>query len=132
MEILKIVDFSGSFLVGAFIGSYIITITSRIRNKEKIRGGYSHCMYCKGRLKVKHILPIASYLYYKGKCPFCRKAIGLSTLLWEVGIGLLAIIPAFFIGANESLYYLIGIMGIAVILQSIMGVDKGVRKNGTT
>jgi len=39
-------------------------------------------------------------------------------------MGLLAITPAFFLDANESLYYLLGIMVIAMMLQSIMGVDK--------
>jgi len=50
MVILKVINFVWSFLAGAFIGSYVITIISRSRNKEKIRGGYSHCMYCGNRL----------------------------------------------------------------------------------
>ena len=74
---------------GSYVGSYIITVLSRRRNKEPIRFGYSHCEVCQRRLEVRHVIPIWSYIYYKGKCPHCHTSIGIETLLWETGFGLL-------------------------------------------
>lgn len=112
-----------TFLAGTFIGSYVITIISRAKGKEKIRGGYSHCLHCNSRLEVKHILPIISYFYYKGKCPFCRARIGGSTPLWEIGMGLLAIAPIFLLEPESDIYVLAGTWGVASILQLVMRVQ---------
>lgn len=112
-----------SFLLGAYVGSYIITIISRVKIRGPVRGGYSHCLSCGNRLKVKHVVPIFSYLYFRGKCPYCKVKIGISSLLWEVGLGLLFGVVSYYLYPElGALVLLLGFM-VATILHLVMGVD---------
>ena len=110
-----------SFLAGGYIGSYIITIISRYRAKEIIRGGYSHYFNCKSRLDTRQVMPIFSYIVEKGRCPYCKASIGISTFLWGQGLGL-----AFGILAYTTNYFTVLILSllIASIIHLIMGVDR--------
>jgi leader peptidase (prepilin peptidase)/N-methyltransferase len=50
----------------------------------------SHCPHCHAPLKIKHLLPIMSYVWLKGRCGFCQHPIGwqypavelLTALIW--------------------------------------------------
>lgn len=94
-------------VAGAIIGSYAITIWSRWRNqipiiqiiswrnlisprwKDKVwTSPTSQCLSCKHPLRARDILPIISYLRYKGRCRYCGVPIGRNTIILE-GTGLL-------------------------------------------
>lgn len=92
---------------GALIGSYIITIWSRWRRgvaivkiiswrnaispkwKDKIwTFPTSRCFSCEHLLRTRDVIPIVSYIRYRGRCKYCGVPIGRGTILCE-GMGLL-------------------------------------------
>ena len=116
-----ILNVAFSTFCGAFVGSYIITIISRIRAKEPIRGGFSHCYNCKKNLPVVEVIPIFSYLKNRGRCPYCNISIGLSTILWELGIGLV-------FGTLSYIFYPYIEVGTVVISAAIVVILQWVMK----
>ncbi len=86
------------FAAGALLGSYIITIYSRWKRNITIlevdwktlryQTPTSQCLSCGFQLVKKDVIPIYSYIRYKGRCKYCRTPIGKSTLLCELGFGI--------------------------------------------
>ncbi len=72
------------FIFGAAFGSFACCQVWRIRKKDKSK--WSHCMNCKYRLQWYDNIPIISWLMLGGKCRKCRKKIGYSEILAEVGL----------------------------------------------
>ncbi len=73
------------FVLGAALGSFGCCQVWRIHKKDKSK--WSHCMKCKYRLKWYDNIPIVSWLMLGGKCRKCRKSIGWTEFLAEVGLG---------------------------------------------
>lgn len=74
------------FLIGAFLGSFVLCMADRSLTKETFFGR-SFCPKCKKTLKWYDLFPIFSYLLLKGKCRFCHKKIPLEYLLVELLMG---------------------------------------------
>lgn len=58
-------------ILGLIIGSFLNVCISRIPKHESIDYPPSHCDICKKRLKPLDLIPIISYLLFKGKCRYC-------------------------------------------------------------
>lgn len=80
----------GLFLVGTIIGSFVCCQAWRVRYGEegkKDLGSRSVCLHCGYKLKWYDNIPIFSWLYLRGRCRKCRKKIGVTEILVEVGMG---------------------------------------------
>ncbi len=62
-------------LIALMIGSFLNVCIYRIPKEESIAFPPSHCQSCQHKLAVNDLLPIASFLFLKGKCRYCRKKI---------------------------------------------------------
>lgn len=56
---------------------------------KNIRQDRSLCLSCKHPLAWYDMIPVVSWLSLRGKCRYCRKFIGWSEILLELGVGLL-------------------------------------------
>ncbi len=66
------------FLVyGLVIGSFLNVVIYRIPANISISSPPSTCGSCGTRIKAKHLVPIFSYLFLKGKCAYCDEKISL-------------------------------------------------------
>lgn len=74
------------FILGATLGSFGCCQAWRIHKNDKSK--WSHCMKCKYQLQWYDNIPIISWVTLGGKCRKCRKPIGYSEILSEVGLGL--------------------------------------------
>ncbi|MBQ9683892.1 prepilin peptidase [Candidatus Saccharibacteria bacterium] len=74
------------FILGATLGSFGCCQAWRIHKNDKSK--WSHCMKCKYQLQWYDNIPIISWVALGGKCRKCRKPIGYSEILSEVGLGL--------------------------------------------
>ncbi|RUM62959.1 MAG: prepilin peptidase [Sulfurimonas sp.] len=63
------------FVLGALIGSFLNVLIVRIPKEENVAFPASHCVACQTPLKPWHNIPIASWLFLKGKCAFCEAKI---------------------------------------------------------
>lgn len=103
------------FILGACLGSFAVASVWRLRAYQlaadkkqghkltkqeaaelktltKLRGkkgakDRSVCLDCGYRLEVRDLIPIVSWLWLKGKCRKCKKPIGRTELIAEVGLG---------------------------------------------
>ncbi len=75
-------------ILGAVLGSLIGCLASRTLT-NKTFWGRSYCDSCKKNLSWYDLVPIFSYLFYKGKCRRCQSGIPLDYLLVELVMAVL-------------------------------------------
>lgn len=62
-------------MLGLLIGSFLNVCIYRIPREESIVYPSSHCPSCDTSLKPKDLIPVLSYIAYKGKCCYCGEEI---------------------------------------------------------
>jgi leader peptidase (prepilin peptidase)/N-methyltransferase len=78
------------FILGTTIGSFLSVVIYRLYKKKKgILLSRSICPECKKQLKWRHLIPILSWLFLRGKCAYCGKKISSHYLVLELLTGLL-------------------------------------------
>jgi len=79
------------FLFGITIGSFLNVIIYRLPRGESLILPPSHCPGCRHRLGVVDLLPLAGYLWLKGRCRYCGSRISPRYPLVELTGGLLTV-----------------------------------------
>lgn len=69
--------------LGLIIGSFVALLTSRWPQGLPITGR-SRCDHCGGQLGVADLVPLLSFLWLRGRCRHCNKAIAPRHLLIEI------------------------------------------------
>ena len=85
---------------------------------NKGRDDRSRCMHCGHQLGIKDLIPLASWIWTRGKCRYCRVPIGRFEPLIEIGVAL------FFIGSY--VFWPIELLDAATIAQFIVWLVGGV------
>ena len=86
---LFIVFSSYSFLLGAFIASFLNVVIWRVPRGESIVRPPSHCPKCNAAIRWYQNIPILSWLALRGKCANCRAPISPRYILIETLGGIL-------------------------------------------
>lgn len=76
------------FSVGCCTGSFINVLESRLSRDEDILRLPSHCDFCKKRLRWFDLVPIFSWIFYRGKSRCCHKKLSLQHPLIELATGI--------------------------------------------
>lgn len=66
-----------AILIGLLIGSFLNVCIYRIPEGGSIAYPSSHCQTCKTSLKPVDLIPVLSYLFYKGRCRYCGEKISV-------------------------------------------------------
>ncbi len=74
------------FILGAIIGSFLNVVVLRLGAKSK--GGRSLCLACGKTLRWYELIPIASFVYLRGRCRGCGTRISPQYPLVELLTGL--------------------------------------------
>ena len=77
------------FILGLLIGSFLNLSINRIPNKESIAFMPIRCASCNTRLKFWDLIPVLSYIVYKGKCRHCLEKISVRYPIIELMNGLI-------------------------------------------
>lgn len=80
------------FLYGIVIGSFLNVCIYRIPAKESIVKVRSHCMNCNYQLKWYDLVPLFSWLSYRGKCRKCGQKISAQYPIIEALNGIMYVI----------------------------------------
>lgn len=81
------------FIFGTAVGSFLSVVIHRVRHKQKgIMLSHSVCPSCKKKLKWRHLIPVFSWLFLRGKCAYCGKKISTHYFSLEITTGLLFLI----------------------------------------
>ncbi|MFA6917995.1 MAG: prepilin peptidase [Candidatus Gracilibacteria bacterium] len=77
------------FIFGTIIGSFLSVVIHRLRTDKKgILFSRSICPACKKQLKWRHLVPVFSWLFLRGKCGYCGSKISSHYLTLELATGL--------------------------------------------
>jgi len=77
------------FIVGTFIGSFLNVVILRLYKKEQFIKGRSRCFNCERVINKLDLIPIASFLFLKGKCRYCSIGLSLQYPIIEILTGIL-------------------------------------------
>nr|WP_282433441.1 A24 family peptidase [Desulfosporosinus sp. OT] len=83
--------YSFVFIFGLIIGSFLNVCIYRIPREESIVSPPSHCPNCGTRLKSFDLIPLLSYLFYRGRCRYCDLKISPRYFLVEMLTGVLSV-----------------------------------------
>lgn len=70
------------------MGSFVGAMTWRMKCKKDWVRGRSECEHCHHQLAAIDLIPIVSYVSLRGKCRYCHKPIGQTTVWLEICSGL--------------------------------------------
>ena len=124
------------FIIGAALGSFVGALVYRLKKGGKfwqefwkMKGKYSHsvCEKCGHRLNALDLIPVASWIFLRGKCRYCHKPIGWSALFLEVGVGLSFVISFIFwpnnlMNADQIFGFILWLIAI-ILMAALMIYD---------
>jgi prepilin signal peptidase PulO-like enzyme (type II secretory pathway) len=84
--VLEIFSYFLLFMFGASLGSFANVFADRYRVK-KISNSRSKCLHCSKILKWYHMIPVFSYLYYRGRCGYCNTRLTPTYFFSEIFLG---------------------------------------------
>ncbi len=76
------------FILGLCIGSFLNCVIYRLEKKQSFIKGRSYCPHCKHTLIWSDLIPVFSFLFFKGKCRYCKKKISIQYPIVEITTGL--------------------------------------------
>jgi len=85
-----------TFVSGSLFGSFLNLVSDRILTKDKILTGRSKCDDCKKPLEAKHLVPLLSFIFQKGKCAYCGKKLSWYYPASEIITGLMFVGAAYY------------------------------------
>ena len=88
------------FIFGLFIGSFLNVLIDRIPRDESFTKGRSYCESCKKNLHFFDLIPVASFIFLKGKCRYCRTSLSLYYPLVEIVTGVMFMLAVFNLSFN--------------------------------
>lgn len=72
----------GLAILGLIIGSFIALLRVRLPTGEPFIAKRSHCVHCKTKLGALDLVPLVSFVWLRGQCRHCGKAI--SPAYWQI------------------------------------------------
>ncbi len=108
-----------SFLFGIIIGSFLNVIIFRINTNLKFNKGRSKCFSCGRELEPVDLIPILSFLLYKGRCRTCKSKISWQYPLVELVTGLMFVAITYFYFFSDTIFIGGNVFDKSVILQGL-------------
>ncbi len=106
------------FIFGACIGSFLNVCIDRLPLGQSLVRPSSHCFACGKKLNALEMIPIASYLWLKGRCHKCGAAIPKRICAVELATGLLFAFILFRYGLSIDAL----VLGLYICLFLVLGV----------
>jgi leader peptidase (prepilin peptidase)/N-methyltransferase len=92
-----------SFAMGACIASFLNVVIWRVPRGESISRPPSHCPRCGARIRWHQNIPLASWLFLRGRCARCRSPISVRYPLVELLGGVLFVMAFHRLGVYAPL-----------------------------
>ena len=104
------------FILGLLIGSFLNVCIYRIPVNQSITFPSSHCTNCGTRLKPMDLIPVLSYLHYKGKCRYCGEKISSQYPLVEILNGLIYILIFIILGYSLNFIFYCILSSLLIVI----------------
>ncbi|HLN60977.1 MAG TPA: prepilin peptidase [Symbiobacteriaceae bacterium] len=115
------------FPCGLVAGSFCTVLHHRIRRGESVVWPGSHCPTCHHSLGLADLVPVLSYLAFRGRCRYCRTAIPGRYVLLELATGL-TIAAAGLLGGWMAGFgvLMVWVTAVAVFSRPVRRPDAGI------
>lgn len=90
--------------LGAILASFTGVIAERINTGQAWWKGRSRCNSCRRTLTVIDLIPIFSWLYYRGRCRTCRARVPVTYAIFEALLALSFALSYLQIGLSFALF----------------------------
>ncbi|VAW32528.1 hypothetical protein MNBD_CPR01-330 [hydrothermal vent metagenome] len=105
------------FALGAIIASFLGVVVDRWDTGESWLLGRSHCDSCSNELSVTELVPIASWVFLRGRCKQCGSRISARSTITETVLGTLFVLSYLKLGLTLSLaVFLVALSVLALIV----------------
>lgn len=115
-----------SFFLGAILASFAGVCVERIGTGQSWTRGRSRCNACNRNLTPKDLVPVFSWIFYKGRCRTCTSKVPVRYPLSEVILGTLFVLSYVWYGISLELgilyvlYFLLAIIVLYDIRHTIV------------
>lgn len=116
------------FPCGLVVGSFCTVLYHRIPRGESIVWPGSHCPTCHHSLGLVDLVPVLSYLAFRGRCRYCCTSISARYVVYELAAGLIGAGAGFFGGWSAGFCAL----GLLVTLVALVRRPGGRSNAGIT
>lgn len=104
------------FTLGLILGSFFNVVGIRIPKGQSIVKPPSHCPQCNERLRFLDLIPVLSYLSFRGKCRHCKGRISPVYPLMELATAVLFTISPLMVGWSKELMIALALISLLVII----------------
>ncbi len=104
------------FIPGLLIGSFLNVCIYRIPANQSITLPPSHCTNCETKLKPMDLIPVLSYLRYKGKCRYCGEKISPQYPFVEILNGLVYILIFIIFGYSLNFIFYCILSSLLIVI----------------
>ncbi len=108
-----------SFIFGTIIGSFLNVIIYRINTNLSISRGRSKCFSCNRGLEAKDLVPVFSYLFFKGRCRTCKSKISMQYPLVEILTGIMFTLITYFYFFDGAIFIGNNLFNGSLVLQAL-------------
>lgn len=113
------------FIIGACVGSFLGVLIDRLPKDEKIMWDRSRCDYCDTILPPWTMIPLLSYLWFRGKSACCKKPLSLFYPVIELLTGIVFVL-SFLLSPNMISAVSACIVGSVLLVIFFTDVFSGV------
>ncbi|WNF35922.1 prepilin peptidase [Bacillaceae bacterium IKA-2] len=104
------------FILGLTLGSFFNVVGLRIPVGQSIVKPPSHCPQCNERLRFMDLIPVLSYLSFRGKCRHCKGRISPMYPLMELATAVLFTISPMLVGWSKELMIALALISLLMII----------------
>ena len=104
------------FVLGTIFGSFYLVLATRLPNGIDILVSRSKCDKCGHVLKWYNLIPLFSFIFQKGKCPYCHQKINFENFFVEIITGLLFLICYLIFGISYEFFIGLIIVSLLIII----------------
>ena len=119
------------FVMGLIIGSFLNVVCWRLPEGRSIVRPGSSCPQCGQRLRVPDLVPVVSFLAYRGHCRYCGDKISLQYPLVELITGILLMVLYWQYGPAME-FFLYGLLTCLLIVCSVIDLKEMIIPNKIT
>jgi len=112
-------NYTITFITGLIIGSFFNVVIYRLPRGESVITPPSHCPSCNTRLKTVDLIPVLSYIIYRGKCRYCGAKISLQYPIVELLTAILYLLVYVKFGFTLEGFIYLFLISILIIISFI-------------
>ena len=115
-------------LLGLVTGSFLNVCIDRLPGGKSLVYPPSHCDACQRRLGILDLIPVASYLWLRGKCRYCGARIPVRIPLVEFATGAAFAFLLWHFGLSWR-FALVSVYACLLLVLAVIDLEKGLILN---